>query len=164
MREILCVSFLGRGCEKDNKMAYQYMRRGCDLNDPRGCLHAGTFAISEEKLERSRDVQISRGMEMLKKACDGNVESGCFYLSGIFLKGIEGFIEKNFKEAYVLSLKSCELGNPYACANLSMMHKKGDGVQKNLDLAKSFKSRADELLKQLKQVQPQLKFQQGIDS
>ncbi|KOC65074.1 Sel1 repeat-containing protein 1 like protein [Habropoda laboriosa] len=154
---------VGRGCKKNTVEAFKYMRKGCDLDDPRGCLHAGALAISAEEVDLSRETEISLGMHFLKKACDLNQEKGCFYLSGLYLSGIDGYVEKNLKEAYVLSLKACEFGNPYACANVSLMHKKGDGVQQNAELAKSFRTRAEDLLKEITKYKKQLKFQQGVD-
>lgn len=154
---------MGTECEKDPKEAFKYMQKGCDKDDARGCLHAGALAISQEKLEPIRGTQILLGMKLLKKACDLNQEKACFFLSGIYLSGIEGYVEKNLKEAYKLSLKCCELNNPYACANLSIMHKKGDGVQQNAELAESFRTRANEILRDLKENKRPLKFHQGID-
>ncbi|OAD53166.1 Sel1 repeat-containing protein 1 like protein [Eufriesea mexicana] len=154
---------MGTACQKDPVEAFKYMQKGCDLGDTRGCLHAGTLAVSQEELNLDRNSQISLGMKLLKKACDSNEEKACFYLSGIFLSGIEGYVSKNQKEAYVLSLKCCELKNPYACANVSIMHKKGDGVQQNDELAKSFKTRAEELLQEIKVQKRPLRFHQGID-
>ncbi|CAK9823654.1 Cytochrome c oxidase assembly factor 7 homolog [Anthophora retusa] len=154
---------VGKGCEKNTIEAFKYMRKACDLNDSRGCLHAGVLLMGPEELEQSKEIRVPMGIQFLKKACDLNQEKGCFYLSGVYLKGIEGYVEKNFKEAYLLSLKSCEFGNPYACANVSVMHKKGDGVQQSAELAKSFRTRAEDLLKQVKKQQRQLKFHQGID-
>lgn len=139
------------------------MQKGCDKDDARGCLHAGALAISQEKLEPVRGTQILLGMKLLKKACDLSQEKACFFLSGIYLSGIEGYVEKNLKEAYKLSLKCCELNNPYACANLSIMHKKGDGVQQNAELAETFRTRANEILRDLKENKRPLKFHQGID-
>ncbi|XP_060828948.1 uncharacterized protein LOC132914129 [Bombus pascuorum] len=154
---------MGTECEKDPKEAFKYMQKGCDKDDARGCLHAGALAISQEKLEPVRGSQILLGMKLLKKACDLNQEKACFFLSGIYLSGIEGYVEKNLKEAYQLSLKCCEFNNPYACANLSIMHKKGDGVQKNAELAETFRTRANEIFKDLKENKKPLKFHQGID-
>lgn len=139
------------------------MKKGCDLNDEKGCHHAGVFAISNEKLEADRAVQVANGMAMLKKACDSNVEKACFHLAGVFLSGIEGHVEKNIREAYKLCLKSCEIGNPYACANVSVMHRNGDGVQKNVELADAFEQRAKALLNELKKYRKQLKFHDGIN-
>ncbi|XP_016920806.1 cytochrome c oxidase assembly factor 7 homolog [Apis cerana] len=154
---------IGKECAKDPIEAFKYMQKGCDNSDPRGCLHAGALALSQTKLESSKDSQISLGIKLLRKACDANQEKACFYLSGIFLNGIEGIIEKNLKEAYVLSLKCCELNNPYACANVSLMHKKGDGVQQNAELANTFKLRAEEIMKELQQNRSSIKFHQGIN-
>ncbi|XP_076231238.1 uncharacterized protein LOC143177261 [Calliopsis andreniformis] len=153
---------IGRGCEKDFMQAYKYMKRGCELNDGIGCHHAGAFAVSNEKLEDDRSVQVADGIAMLRKGCDANIEKACFHLSGIFLSGIEGHVEKNLKEAYKLSLKCCEFGNPYACANASLMHRNGDGVQKNEELAHVFKKRAETLMDEMKNYKRQLKFQQGF--
>ncbi|CAK9801026.1 Cytochrome c oxidase assembly factor 7 homolog [Anthophora quadrimaculata] len=157
------IQVIGKECKKNVIEAFKYMQKACDLNEPRGCLHSGVLAMSSDELKQSKEIRIPMGMQYLKKACDLNEEKACFYLSGIYLKGIEGYVEKNFKEAYLLSLKSCESGNPYACANISMMHKKGDGVQQNTELAKTFRTRAEYLLKEVKKHQKQLKFHQGID-
>ncbi|XP_050491189.1 uncharacterized protein LOC126873898 [Bombus huntii] len=154
---------MGTECEKDSKEAFKYMQKGCDKDDARGCLHAGALAISQEKLEPVRGTQVLLGMKLLKKACDLNQEKACFFLSGIYLSGIEGYVEKNLKEAYKLSLKCCELNNPYACANLSIMHKRGDGVQQSAELAETFRTRANEILRDLKENKRPLKFHQGID-
>ncbi|XP_076625916.1 cytochrome c oxidase assembly factor 7 isoform X2 [Colletes latitarsis] len=156
-------SLIGKGCEKNVTEAYKYMKKGCDLNDSKGCHHAGVFAISMEKLEKDRAVQVADGMKMLKKSCDLGEEKACFHLSSIYLSGIEGHVDKNSREAYKLSLKCCELGNPYACGNISIMHKQGDGVQQNTDLAKVFQQRAELLLNELKKYKKQIKFHQGID-
>lgn len=155
----------GKGCKRDIPTAYKYMSKGCELNDEYGCLHAGVLGTSKNDVgEKDRATQIHTGVKQLKKACDMyNSDKACFYLSGIYLGGLEGIIDKNYKEAYKLSLKSCEFGNPYACANLSQMHARGEGVQKNPELAETFKKRANDLYQELKQVQPELKFHQGID-
>ncbi|KAK9305838.1 hypothetical protein QLX08_003336 [Tetragonisca angustula] len=154
---------MGRECEKDPVEAFKYMEKGCNQNDGRGCLHAGALALSDEKIDPVRGNQVTLGMKYLKKACDMEVEKACFYLSGVYLNGIEGYVPKNMKEAYTLSLKCCELNNPYACVNLSIMHKKGDGVQQSTELAQTFKTRADEILKELKENKKSLKFHQGIE-
>ncbi|CAL7938714.1 unnamed protein product [Xylocopa violacea] len=153
----------GKHCEKDLTEAFKYLQKGCENGDANGCLRAGVLAVSEEKPEPDRKSQVLLGLKLLKKACDSKEEKACFYLSGIYLSGIEEIVEKNLKEAYVLSLKSCELGNPFACSNVSVMHKKGDGVQQNQELAQSFRKRADELFKDMKDFKQQIKFHQGIN-
>lgn len=157
---------VGKGCKADIPTAYKYMSKGCELNDEFGCLHAGVLGTSKNDVgEKDRATQIHAGVKQLKKACDMfNSEKACFYLSGIYLSGLDGIIDKNYKEAYKLSLKSCEYGNPYACANLSQMHARGEGAQKNPELAATFKKRAVELQRELKKAAPEIKFHQGISS
>lgn len=153
---------VGKGCKSNLKEAYKYMQKACDLNSDSGCLHGGVLAITTADLESDVPTQVDKGMKMLKKACiDQKSEKACFFLSGIYLKGIEGHIEKNIIEAYKLSLKSCEYGNPLACANVAQMHLRGDGVEKSSELAKLFKERADTLTRELKSTRT-LEFQQGI--
>ncbi|XP_014477899.1 PREDICTED: uncharacterized protein LOC106746160 [Dinoponera quadriceps] len=157
---------VGKGCKQNVPLAYEYMSKGCELNDENGCLHAGMLGTSNHDVgKKDRATQVQAGVEQLKKACDVyNSDTACFYLSGMYLAGKEGIINKNFKEAYKLSLKSCEFGNPYACANLSQMHARGDGVQKNDALAKTFKKRAIKLHEELKTIQTEVKFHQGVSS
>ncbi|XP_020279040.1 cytochrome c oxidase assembly factor 7 homolog [Pseudomyrmex gracilis] len=156
---------IGKGCKVDMPTAYKYMSKGCELNDENGCLHAGVLGTSKRDLgEKDRITQVQKSVSQLKKACDMfNSDKACFYLSSIYLSGLEDIIDKNYKEAYKLSLKSCEFGNPYACANLSQMHTRGEGAQKNSELAKTFKKRAVELYEEMKQLQPEVKFHQGIN-
>lgn len=155
---------IGKGCKQDPQTAYKYMLKGCELNDKNSCLYAGMLGISKHDVgEKDRATQVQTSMKQLKKACDlFNLDTACFYLSGIYLAGFDGIVDKNYKEAYKLSLKSCELGNPYACANLSQMHKRGEGAQKNDELAQTFKKRAMTLYEELKKTQPEVKFQQGM--
>lgn len=157
-----CTKFGGCSLlENDSAMAYKYSRKGCELDDEKGCLQGGVIAISTDKNigEKDMHTQIANGVEMLKKSCmEKKNEPACFYLFGLYLHGKEGFVEKNFKEAYKLSLRSCELGNPYACANVAQMHARGDGVERNLDIAETFRKRAETLHKELTQQQKQIKF------
>jgi len=43
------------------------------------------------------------------------------------------------------------------------MHSRGEGVQKNPELAATFKQRATDLYEELTRAQQELKFHQGID-
>lgn len=122
-------------------------------------------AVSDEVVgEKDRATQVSRGIEMLKESCwKHEMEKGCYWLSGVYISGIKDHLEPNLLEAYKLSLKACEAGNPYACANVSQMHARGEGVEKNVTLAEAFKSRAIELHRELTEVQRTIRFGQGID-
>ncbi|XP_043268643.1 cytochrome c oxidase assembly factor 7 homolog [Venturia canescens] len=158
-------ALVGKGCEKNLKEGYEYTKKGCELGDAYGCLHAGVVATSDQTVgEKDRMAQITKGMEMLKDSCwKHEMEKGCYWLSGLYIQGIKGYLEPNLLEAYKVSLKACEGGNPYACANVSQMHARGEGVEKNPTLAEAFKSRALALHRELTENQRPIQFGQGID-
>lgn len=139
------------------------MKKGCELNDGSGCLYAGLLACSKDDVGiPDKKSLVNEGVAMLDKACSElNEPKACFYLSTIYLGGISGYFEKNLQKAYKLSLKCCENGNPYACANIAQMHARGEGVEKNKELADTFRKRAVELENDMKSNRG-IQFQQGI--
>lgn len=104
----------------------------------------------------------------------------CHYLSGMYMTGvpknvkdfnphnneknknIDFLIKPDMKQAYQFAKKACELGNMYACANVSMMYKKGDGVEKSQEESKRYFEIAQNLQK-AHETTKELKFQQGLD-
>lgn len=60
-------------------------------------------------------------MELLNKACTGKNAFSCYYISGIFIQGVKDLIDKDMTKAFQYSLKACDLGNMYACANVSQV-------------------------------------------
>lgn len=104
----------------------------------------------------------------------------CHYLSGMYLTGvpkniaefnphnpeknknIEYLIKSDLKESFKFARRACELGNMYACANVSLMYKKGDGVEKNLAQSKKYFEIAQSIQK-ADETTKEVKFQQGLD-
>ncbi|OXU27670.1 hypothetical protein TSAR_003741 [Trichomalopsis sarcophagae] len=156
---------IGKGCKKDMNDAFTYMKKGCEFNDEIGCTNAGILAVSSPEIQSNdRAKVINDGLKMLDKSCrEYKTDKACFFLAGIYMSGIEGVVQKNLAEAYKLSLIACEHNNPYACANVSQMHARGEGAQKNEELAQTFKKRALELERELKSTQSGIKFGQGIE-
>lgn len=125
-------------------------------------------------------IYLFSGYNYLKKACDQKDNMACHYLFGMYLSGvpknvadfnphrpdknknIDYLIKPDKKQAFQFAMKACELGNMYACANVSMMYKKGDGVEKNPDESKRFFEIATALQK-AHETTKELKFQQGLD-
>lgn len=70
-------------------------------------------------------------------------------------------IEKDMIRSFDYSLKACELDNMYACANLSRMYDKGDGVEKNPELALKYRKKAEELQEEVRSNRT-LTFQEGL--
>lgn len=71
-------------------------------------------------------------------------------------------IAKDMKRCFEYSVKACDMKQPHACANLSLMYKNGDGVGKDLSLSEKYKRRALELQEQIIKQQQQLTFQEGL--
>lgn len=135
-----------------------------------------TFLI----IANSKTIIMYPGYNYLKKSCDQNDPMACHYLSGMYLTGvpknvadynphrpdknanIEYLIKSDKTQAFKFAQKACELGNMYACANVSMMYKRGDGVEKNADESKKFFELAQALQK-AQETTKELKFQQGLD-
>lgn len=105
-----------------------------------------------------------------------NNGTACFYLSGMHISGIvkdeskllpgkepqnEDFvIKKNMTKAFDYAQKACDLNNMYACANLSQMYTRGDGIPKDDKKADFYKKKAQEMQEELRKQRSTLKFQQ----
>lgn len=76
-------------------------------------------------------------------------------------KNIDYLIKSDMNQAFQFAKKACELGNMFACANVSMMYKKGDGCDKSPEEAKRFFEIAQALQK-AHETTKELKFQQGL--
>lgn len=62
--------------------------------------------------------------ELFKTGCDLKSAMSCFYLSGMYISGVGDLLPKDMAKAFEYSNMACELGNVYACANLSQMYQK----------------------------------------
>lgn len=113
-----------------------------------------------------------------------NNATACFYLSGMHISGVQKkpedgisvpspssgkslkdsdfIVLKDMKKAFQFAYKACELRNMYACANLSQMYARGDGIEKNEKEAEKYKKMALEMQDEVKKQQETLSFQQGI--
>ena len=153
-------SVTGKGCKADPLRAFEYFKKGCTLGEKDSCLYAGLMCVAQnETVNVKKDYP--QGIEFLRKSCDGGNNNACFYLSGMYISGIPGVLEKDMKVAYDFTNKGCELGNIYSCVNLSQMYAKGDGVEKNEQLAAKYKAKALEMENQLKANFRQIQFEQG---
>lgn len=71
-------------------------------------------------------------------------------------------LQKDMKKAFEFAYKACELRNMYACANLSQMYARGDGIEKNEAEAEKYKKMAMEMQDEVRKHQQTLEFQQGL--
>ncbi|EDW05842.1 cytochrome c oxidase assembly factor 7 homolog [Drosophila mojavensis] len=176
-------SFLGKGksgSKGEPRVAYQYYEKGCNLNDSDACLHSGLLLVSRS-MPKEIDRNVPKGLQFLTKSCDMNNATACFYLSGMHISGVQKkpedastaaqtktlkdtdyIVLKDMKKAFQFAYKACELRNMYACANLSQMYKRGDGIEKNEKEAEKYKKLALEMQEEMKKQQETLTFQQGV--
>lgn len=180
-------SFLGKGKASTNekgdpKQAYQYYDKGCELKDRDACLHSGLILISKTLSSVERDAL--RGVDMLTRSCEMDNATACFYLSGMYISGMQKsnetaettpkpvkpstdpkdfLLAKDMKKAFDYGIKACDLQNMYACANIAQMYMRGDGVAKDDKKAEFFKKKALAMQDEIKKGQQELKFQQGLD-
>ena len=85
-----------------------------------------------------------KGRDLLESGCKGNDASCCYRLSLIYLLGKHSF-HRDLGEAFKYAKKGCELGSIYSCINLSQMYKRGEGTEKNEELAQQYKKRAQDM-------------------
>lgn len=172
-------SLLGKGCKKaDYPQAYEYFDKGCKLDESDCCLNQGLLLVTNNT-QFGLKPDILKGMEVLEKACSAKNANACYYLSGMYIAGVRKMesqskptdkltkddfqIQKNMEKAFQYALQGCNLGNMYSCANLSQMYSKGDGVEKNPELATKYKNMALEMQQELQNAKT-LQFQQGLSN
>ncbi|KAH8399819.1 hypothetical protein KR215_003237 [Drosophila sulfurigaster] len=178
------------GSKGEPRVAYQYYEKGCNLNDSDACLHSGLLLVSRS-MPKEIDRDVPKGLQFLTKSCDMNNATACFYLSGMHISGVQKkpedaaaatsttttaaaggkaagvkdtdyIVLKDMKKAFQFAYKACELRNMYACANLSQMYARGDGIEKNEKEAEKYKKLALEMQDEVKKQQETLGFQQGV--
>ncbi|XP_033170523.1 cytochrome c oxidase assembly factor 7 homolog [Drosophila mauritiana] len=179
------------GSKGDPQVAYEYYEKGCNLNDSDACLHSGLLLVSKS-MPKEIDWNVPKGVEFLTKSCDLNNATACFYLSGMHISGVQKkadqsavtassgsgtsslpagksplkdsdyIVLKDMKKAFQFAHKACELRNMYACANLSQMYARGDGIEKNEKEAEKYKKLALDMQDEVKKQHETLGFQQGL--
>jgi len=159
--------YYGKGCQADADLSFDYFVKGCELGYHSSCLSAGILEMANpdvESYKRTKKPDPGHGLEMYKKACDeGDSAESCHRYASAFIKGMKDVCSKNMEEAFKYSLKACELGNLGGCTNLTIMYRKGDGVEKNEKAADMYAGIVTEMRAQLEEERRQIEFQQGAD-
>jgi len=152
-------AFMGKGdVPKDHTKATHYFDKGCEFNHPEACLHSGLMRTAETSQAIHDPVA---AVTKFEKGCSLNNDMCCFYLSGMYIAGVDKLVEKNMPKAFELSEKACHLGNMYACANLAQMYRRGEGVGKDEVKADQYKKAAKDMQEQVvKQFRP-IQFGEG---
>ena len=87
-----------------------------------------------------------------------------FYIQYLHFASLHCALQKNMSEAFTYAMKGCELGHSESCVNVSVMYKKGEGVEANEKLFKRFANIATDIMRQQRDSQERTKFQQGVET
>lgn len=134
-------AFLGRGLpEPQKKDAAEYYKKGCDAVEPYAgaCLNYGTMIEKgDHKVEDPLEAR-----RYFAKGCDLKDGPSCTSATSTCVRGEF----KDFILAFQFASKGCEMEDYKSCANLSRMYERGDGVEKNAELAQQFKDKYETIL------------------
>jgi len=137
--------------EAPDTVARSLLKRGCNLKDGlhgQACSGYATMCLSGTGGPRD----IPTALSMLKKLCDAphNDARACVRLGSVYLRGDSTYpgVKKDIGAAYQIMKRACEeLGHPNGCQVLAVMYSKGDGVEKNEELAEKYREMTKDLLK-----------------
>lgn len=102
------------GFDLEKNEFLQAQKYKCEDGDNEACGIVGTiYSMEDFAKEYGIEVDYFVANKYLKKACDGNDNTGCFNLAVSYDLG-EGVTRDNIK-AYELYKKACELNHPNAC-------------------------------------------------
>ena len=145
---------LGRGGENNVDKALEFFIKGCEYQYDSNC-HNAALLYSSGKVGEGKDY-VKAG-EFLKKGCAQGNAASCQEMSTYHLLPRPGF-QKDMTKAFEYAKKACDLGHMYGCVNLSIMYKKGDGTEKNLELAKKMEKKAKSIHKKATDAGPGIEF------
>jgi TPR repeat protein len=112
--------FNGDGAPEDHTQALSFGLRSCDLGYWQGCRKLGVSLITSET-----PVAAAKGRELLARACDGGISSGCGYLGAALRDGLGGATDAVAANRYFQ--RACEGGSVAFCSELAAALAKGIG-------------------------------------
>ncbi|CAD6192586.1 unnamed protein product [Caenorhabditis auriculariae] len=155
----------GKECTPSLKKMLAPMKIACDADIRQGCRYLSLVYWNGEK---DRPAESDLAEKYMKKACDLEDGEACWLLSTWYMGNKEKFkttvqgeakeldrtslgsLPRNMEKSLEYAIRACEFDVPQSCANVSRMYKLGDGVPKDLDKAKKFAERAQEIMESLK--------------
>ena len=132
------VNYLaGRGTAPDTLAAEKMWIKAAERGDGEAanrlaaCYSDGTFKGNTDKV-----------VFYLNKAAALDNAAACYNVGMNYIKGIDGYYPKDKFQAFIYMKKAADLGHVDACAVLGYMYEKGFGCEKNIELAKEYKTKA----------------------
>ncbi|EDW75050.1 uncharacterized protein Dwil_GK19908 [Drosophila willistoni] len=133
----------------------EFLTKSCDMNNATACFYLSGMHISGVQKKPEDTAAISSSGSAISGVNSTTTASKT-------PKESEYIVLKDMKKAFQFAHKACELRNMYACANLSQMYARGDGIEKNEKEAERYKKLALEMQEEIKKQQETLGFQQGV--
>lgn len=147
----------GSGCEKNLTLAGDYLTRACRMGNKRSCASAAKVLTHGAGVgEQAR----TTATELLTIGCEADSAESCFQLSVLHLKSETGAVPARLTQALLYGKRACELDHAIACANVSRMYRRGDGVLADQKLADMFLRKAQDIVKSEKEAS--VNFQRGV--
>ncbi len=112
--------------ETDGKTKLKALSALCDTGDADGCIQGGALAdelVKAGQMEEPKKLSDRPALVLLMKACNAGGAIGCT------ARGV-ALINDDPKLAVEALTKGCDLGEPTACFQLSVMLAEGKGVKK----------------------------------
>ncbi|WP_033915785.1 tetratricopeptide repeat protein [Campylobacter sputorum] len=116
MRQLICI-----------KNAFNYAKKGCDLDDKTACRKLGMYYISGKGTKQN----VQKGYNYLIRACEKlNNGDSCSLLGFLFKEA------KKYQSALKYFTRGCDLDSAESCVNLTYLYSYGLGT--NMDMKKAF--------------------------
>ncbi|XP_065205152.1 cytochrome c oxidase assembly factor 7 homolog [Planococcus citri] len=141
-----------------------YFEKGCEAGLNRSCYLAGVKVGAKAEQETNftnASALFNKAIDYMSKACEDDFGQACFNLSSIYFNGIPQIgMARNFQKMFEYSVKGCDRLHLNCCVNAALMAGKGEGTEKNEELAKKYRAKAEELHKDM--TEEGLKFEEGL--
>lgn len=157
---LLVSKSIPKEMKRDVGKAFQYLTKSCEMNNGNACFYLSGMHISgvvkDEFKAKEQELHQKSQQQQQQKDKPASQSSLPTLPEGAYV------VERDMQKAFEFAYKACELRNMYACANLSQMYAKGDGIPRDEKKAEKYKQLALEMQDEIKK-QQQLNFQQGLN-
>ncbi|KAH8245561.1 hypothetical protein KR032_012058 [Drosophila birchii] len=166
---LLFSSSMPKEIDRDVMKGLEFLNKSCDMNNATACFYLSGMHIAgvQKKLDPAVAAAASASTSASTPSSGTAPPSAAAAATTAAstktpLKDSDYVVLKDMKKAFLFARKACELRNMYACANLSQMYARGDGIEKNEKEAERYKKLAIEMHDEVKKQQETLGFQQGV--
>ncbi|KAH8338061.1 cytochrome c oxidase assembly factor 7 homolog [Drosophila kikkawai] len=156
---LLFSSSMPKEIDRDVMKGLEFLNKSCDMNNATACFYLSGMHIAgvQKKLDPAA-TSASSSSSVAPPSAPTTASAS----TKTPPKDSDYVVLKDMKKAFMFARKACELRNMYACANLSQMYARGDGIEKNEKEAERYKKLAIEMHDEVKKQQETLGFQQGV--